>query len=72
MSTFILPEIWDYNTNSHIPTPDIVQEFLIELATLYKKHNLSLSHEDHHGAFVIEENTDNNAKWISNASINIR
>ena len=46
-------ELWDHTTDQHIPTPENVKEFLTELIALYNKYNLSLSHEDHHGAFII-------------------
>lgn len=45
--------------------------FMGELFDLYKKYNLSISHEDDHGAFIITEYTDENKRWIENASLEI-
>ena len=43
--------------------------FLRELAELCKKHNLSLSHEDTQGAFIVEEYKEENIKWLMDAML---
>lgn len=44
-----------------------VEDFLLEVRNLCKKHGLSISHEDGHGSFVIVEYADWGDKWISAA-----
>ncbi len=42
--------------------------FLEDVKEVCKKHGLSISHEDWHGCFEIEEYSDKNIKWLFNAS----
>lgn len=53
----------DYLTNEKIDL------FLKEVIDVCKKHNFSISHEDGHGAFVIEIYEDDYAEWLNAASI---
>ena len=46
-----------------------IEKFFDELFTLYKKYNLSISHEDCHGAFIIEGYKESNLEWIKDAII---
>lgn len=46
-----------------------MKPFLNDLNKLYEKYDLSISHEDGHGAFLIERNTIVNWKRICYASI---
>lgn len=48
-------------------TPE-VEAFLAAVADLCKQHNLSLSHEDGHGAFQVEHYSDYNTEWLMQAS----
>ena len=41
-----------------------IDSFFVELEKLYKKYNISLSHEDHHGAFELENYDEENLKWV--------
>ena len=46
--------------------------FISDIIEVYRKHNLSISHEDSHGCFIVEDykgEKDFNAKWLSNAHI---
>ena len=47
-----------------------VDAFLFEIAEVCKKYQLSLSHEDRHGGFIIEKYNDCNLEWLTGASIN--
>jgi hypothetical protein len=40
------------------------EDFFKELFELYKKYNISLGHEDPHGAFIIEDYNEYNIDWI--------
>ena len=44
-------------------SPDI-DLFLVELKRLCEKHNLSISHEDGHGAFEFDVYNECNIEWI--------
>ena len=51
-----------------------VESFLEELINLYKKYNISISHEDSQGGFILEvdvprEYHEYNIKWIKDAAI---
>jgi hypothetical protein len=50
------------------PWNTIKQEFLKDLIELYKKHDVSISHEDSWGCFQLEKLTQSNVDWITAAS----
>jgi hypothetical protein len=45
-----------------------VKSFLSEVEQLSRKHNLSLAHEDQHGAFEVYTYDDNYARWLADAA----
>lgn len=51
---------------------DKSKEFIEEIISVCKKHNLSIAHQDTQGAFIIEEYHDENIDWIKDAEINIK
>lgn len=46
-----------------------VKRFYKELIAIYKKYDISISHEDSHGSFIIENYNGNNVDWIMDADI---
>ena len=64
-------KIYDTQECKYIETPEKVKEFFIELKTLCLKYNLSISHEDIDGGFIIENYSDDNLDWLSFASLSI-
>jgi len=44
-----------------------IDKFLEEVIEVSKRHGLSLSHEDRHGAFVVEKYSHDNADWLLGA-----
>lgn len=56
------------NTGEKKVFPEI-DKFLEEIKILSKKYNLSISHEDTHGSFVIEKYSESNLDWLKNASV---
>ncbi|MEE1301719.1 MAG: hypothetical protein UHD64_02960 [Bacteroidales bacterium] len=44
-----------------------MMRFLEDIDMVCKKHNLSISHEDYMGAFLIEEYSEENIHWLFNA-----
>ena len=46
-----------------------VDAFLNEIESVCKKHNMSLGHEDNHGAFLISEYSDENIEWLKEARL---
>ena len=43
------------------------EEFLSDIKKVCQKHNRSISHEDGHGAFIIEEYDEFNVNWLEEA-----
>ena len=58
---------WD--TGQEEPIPYNVNCFLNEYEELCKQWGLSLSHEDGHGAFIVEEFSESNIQWVQYATI---
>ncbi len=46
-----------------------VDAFLKEIIEVCKKRGFSLSHEDTHGAFIVEEYDEDNIQWLMEAMI---
>jgi hypothetical protein len=63
---------WDKNTRTRVESPTNVEAFLDEYAALCDKHNLTLSHEDDHGAFIITDYREGNIDWVRAASLKIK
>ncbi len=42
--------------------------FIDDLLKVYKKHNLSLAHEDDQGGFLIQKYSIRNIEWIKQAT----
>jgi hypothetical protein len=52
----------DYSENSKIDA------FLAEIRGVCEKHGFSISHEDRHGSFEIEEYDEEDMQWLLGAS----
>ena len=61
---------WDLNKSEEIEQPKEMKEFIEEIIKVMKKYNLSISHEDSQGAFIIEKYDKNNIKWLKDAMKN--
>ena len=48
---------------------NIVDDFVRDILVVCKNHNLSISHEDGHGAFIIERYDPYLADWFNVAQI---
>lgn len=59
--------VWDYNKQEYIAMPDYLKSFYDELIALFKKYDLSISHEDYYGSFIVDNYDENNVKWLTNA-----
>ncbi len=44
-----------------------VDAFLADIVEVYRKHGLSLSHEDSQGGFEVEPLSEYNIRWLSQA-----
>lgn len=44
-----------------------VDAFIADIIEVYKKHNMSISHQDGHGAFIVERGYKFNAEWLKDA-----
>lgn len=59
--------VWDKTIRNMREMPERMKVFLEEIDSVCKRHGLSISHEDYHGAFIIEEYDEGNIKWLSHA-----
>lgn len=64
-------ESWDINKYENIKTPESVINFLNEIDNICKKYNFSISHEDSHGAFILEKYDKYNIKWLKDCLLNL-
>lgn len=62
---------WSLIKGCYIEVPENIIKFLNEITKIYKKYNLSLSHEDGQGSFIIENYDEYNIKWLKNSLINV-
>ena len=60
---------WDRSgeDSKSVDIPVGMTEFMLEIAEVCKKHNLSIAHEDGHGCFIIEKYNDDNIQSLFNA-----
>lgn len=61
-------ETWDNELRDFIKTPIEMENFFNEIDILCKKYNLSISHENSHGNFIIEKYSEYNSDWLRSAS----
>ncbi len=47
-----------------------VDDFLQKIVDLSKEYGFSISHEDHQGAFVVENYHSHNIEWLMDAHVN--
>ncbi|MFK7678754.1 hypothetical protein ACI3ER_11990 [Bacillus sp. Wb] len=53
-------------TESNI-TEKKFNDFIDDIVKVYEKHNMSIAHEDGHGAFIVEDLEEENIKWLKDA-----
>jgi len=41
-----------------------LDKFVEEIIQVCKKHNISISHQDHHGAFEFPKYDEENSEWL--------
>ena len=64
--------IWSTVEQGDIEMPERVKDFYVEIEQVCKKYNLSISHEDCHGAFELEEFNPRNIEWLQDAHITFK
>ena len=69
--TCIKLDVYDRNISECRPRDPKVVSFLEDILSVCEKHNLSISHEDCHGGFVIESLSKDNLTWLGAASEDI-
>lgn len=65
-------ERWEINSRKEVNTPIYVEKYLEEIDEISKRYGLSISHEDGHGAFIIEKYNKLNIKWLNNCLLNLK
>jgi hypothetical protein len=58
---------WDNTINQRVEKPQKMIDFFDEIESICKKYNMSISHEDTHGLFEIEEYSESNIEWLRQA-----
>lgn len=61
-------QVWDKTKLRRVDVPKEMEDFLNDIKMICKKHNLSIAHEDYHGAFLIEEYDEDNVEWLFDAN----
>lgn len=64
-------KLYNLKSKKHIPIPENITEFLRDIEKVCQFHNLSIAHEDNHGAFIIENFDENNIRWLKETMLNI-
>ncbi len=59
---------WSHAQQKFIDAPH-VRAFIDAIETVCRAHNMSIGHEDQHGAFVIHAFTRVNIGWLKDAQI---
>ena len=59
---------WVSGEGIEVERPD-VDAFIQDIFAVYERHGMSISHEDGHGAFIIEKDDLFNRGWLQNAHI---
>lgn len=57
---------WNATTKDYGTSPK-VDAFLDDIVAVCRKHNMSLGHEDSHGAFLVEDYSEENVRWLNAA-----
>lgn len=66
-----MPKMYNINTHEMQEVSANTMEFLNELEKLCRSHNISISHEDEHGGFILQRFSEENIKWIRSASLDL-
>lgn len=69
MSKHIIEQLIDegvktWNGDDYVPYSQNIIDFMKEYEELCKKHDISLGHEDMHGAFELYKYDEENIKWV--------
>ena len=65
-----MDKVWDKTKRCEVDMPKEMEDFLNDIKSVCLKHNLSISHEDYNGVFLIEEYDEDNIRWLFDASKN--
>jgi hypothetical protein len=58
---------WSEKLLQFVEVPEI-DAFINDIIEVYKKHNMSISHEDYDGSFLIENIDNKNIYWLTEAA----
>jgi FAD/FMN-containing dehydrogenase len=61
----MLDKMWDTKNGKFIERIKRVDDFFDEVEAVCKKYGYSISHEDYHGAFVIQKFEQDNIEWLT-------
>lgn len=58
---------WNSKSQAQVTNPQI-DAFLTEIFEVFRKHGLSIAHEEGHGSFLIQPDCEMNRNWLANAT----
>lgn len=58
---------WNGRLSKFMPSDPAVDAFLDEIIQVCQKHNMSIGHEDSHGAFEVCDYEEGMTEWLCNA-----
>lgn len=67
-----MSRVWDKTIGDMREMPVEMHNFLEDIKLVCKKYNLSISHEDYNGIFLIEKYSEENINWLFDASKNYK
>lgn len=64
--------VWDRTKICEVDMPKEMEDFLNDIKSVCEKYGLSISHEEYHGSFLIEEYDEDNIRWLFDAVKNYK
>jgi hypothetical protein len=61
-------ERWNTKLGKFVESPPEIEAFLHAIVKVCEQHDMTVSHEDGHGAFLIESFNPQNLEWLRNAN----
>jgi hypothetical protein len=65
----IMPKRWVQQGFESVDSPQYIEKFLDEIISVCKKYDISISHEDGHGGFILEKFDEYNEQWLRNSAM---
>ena len=64
-------KVWNQVKGKLTEVPEDVSKFYEDIEKVCREHGMSISHEDGHGAFIVESFSEENLWWLKSAHLNL-